>query len=314
MILKQLSHLLALAKERHFGKAARQAGVSQPGLSASLKHLEDSLGVPLVQRDHRFSGFTAEGQTVLGHARRIQAEIDALHHTLSEMRDGVSGRLRLGAIPTALPIVSCLTAPFFGKYPKVRISVMSMTSDEIISRMDEFNLDAGITYLDNEPLAGVKAVPLYTEEYVLLVPMAGRFEHLTRATWAEAAAQPLCLLTPDMQNRRIIDGIFRSIGCAPEPSVETNSIFNLCSHVAAGHWCSVVPKPLLHFFGQPLGTRVLDLIEPQVTRTIGLIVADREPQSPLAARLMALARTINVADQMAGPIRPPVNPAHIDNQ
>ncbi len=303
MILRQLSHLLALAKAHHFGKAAQQVGVSQPGLSASLKHLEESLGVPLIQRDHRFSGFTAEGQSVLGHARRIKAEIDAMHQTLAELREGVSGRLRLGAIPTALPIVSCLTGPFFGKYPQVKISVLSITSDEIIHRMDEFNLDAGITYLDNEPLMGVQVIPLYKEEYVLLVPDRGRFDGQTSATWAEAANAPLCLLTPDMQNRRIIDGIFRSIGCAPEPSVETNSIFNLCSHVSSGHWCSVVPKPLLYFFGQPNGTRVLELTAPTVERTIGLIVADRDPQSPLALRLMDLARTVNVADRMRGPFR-----------
>ncbi len=86
---------------------------------------------------------------------------------------------------------------------------------------------------------------------------AGPFADRTELTWREAAEAPLCLLTPDMQNRRIIDGIFRSVGATPKPSVETNSIFNLVSHAASGHWSSIVPRQLLQFFGIPANTRAL---------------------------------------------------------
>jgi DNA-binding transcriptional LysR family regulator len=304
MILRQLVHLLALAQERHFGRAAERAGVSQPGLSASIKTLETELGVPIVQRDHRFIGFTPEGECVLNHARRIQATLDALKVNLQEMGQGLTGRLRLGAIPTALPVVAHLTAPFSRQYPLVQVSVLSLTSDEIIGRMRDFTLDAGITYLDNEPLNGVFAVPLYREEFVFLVPANGQFAGRDSVSWAEAAAAPLCLLTPDMQNRRIIDGVFRSIGAVPEPSIETNSIFNLCAHVSAGHWCSVVPRPLLHLIGLPRDTRVIELVDPQINRTIGLVVADHDPIAPLAQRLIDMTAKMDLASQMAAPLPP----------
>lgn len=303
MILKQLVHLLALARERHFGRAAASVHVTQPGLSASIRHLEDELGVPIVERGHHFIGFTPEGQCLLDHAKRIQAEVEALQQNLDQMRRGLTGRLRLGAVPTALPVVSLLTSRFCGLHPQVRISVLSLTSTEIQARLDNFDIEAGITYLDNEPLERVRARPLYKETYVLLVPDAPEWAGRTRITWAEAARTPLCLLTPDMQNRRIVDGVFRSVGAAPEPSVETNSIFNLCSHVAAGPWCSVVPRPLLRFFGLPRGARVLDLEEPQVHRTMGLIVPDREPMSPLARRLFDMVMIQDLEAELRAPLR-----------
>ena len=97
-----------------------------------------------------------------------------------------------------------------------------------------------------------------------------------------------------MQNRRIIDGIFRSVGAAPRPAIETNSIFNLCSHAGIRGVCSIVSLQLLEFFGLPLGTRALRLIQPEAQRTVGLIVADRQPMAPLARNLMTM--TLPIAD------------------
>ena len=129
--------------------------------------------------------------------------------------------------------------------------MLSLTSQEIERRIEEFELDVGLTYLDAEPIERVKAKPVCVEEYMFLTPANGAFSDRTQITWSEAADAPLCLLTPDMQNRRIIDGIFRSVGAKPNPAVETNSIFNLVSHVAAGQWSAIVPRQLLRFFGAP---------------------------------------------------------------
>jgi DNA-binding transcriptional LysR family regulator len=92
-----------------------------------------------------------------------------------------------------------------------------------------------------------------------------------------------------MQNRRILDGIFRSVGKAPVPVMETNSIFNLCSHAAVPGWVSIVPSQLPRFFGIPAGLKALKLVEPTASRSVGLIIADRQPQSPLAQSLMAMS-------------------------
>ena len=117
---------------------------------------------------------------------------------------------------------------------------------------------------------------------MFLTPHDGEFAGRTQIAWSEAAAAPLCLLTPDMQNRRIIDGIFRSVGAKPVPAVETNSIFNLVSHVAAGQWSAIVPRQLLRFFGVPAGTRAIELVEP--TARPDDRARDERPRTAFAAR------------------------------
>src|SRR5690606_34495644 len=128
----------------------------------------------------------------------------ALRDEMRSVRAGLSGNLRLGVIPTALAMVADLTGPFTARHPNVKVTVLSRTSVEILAQIESLELDAGLTYLDNEPLGRVLQVPLYTEFYRFLCapgsPLAGR----GHVTWAETAEQPLCLLTGDMQNRRIL--------------------------------------------------------------------------------------------------------------
>ena len=301
MVLRQLEYLAALAREKHFGRAADACHVSQPTLSAAIRLLEEDLGAPIVERGHRYVGLTPQGQVALEHVHRILAEVENLRRGLEEIDKGLTGRLRIGAIPTALPIVSQLTGPFFNRYPGVTVAVMSLNSQEIERGIEDFELDAGLTYLDAEPLGHVKAKPLCIEEYLFLTPMTGAFAGSSQVTWREAASAPLCLLTPDMQNRRIIDGVFRSVGAKPVPAVETNSIYNLVSHVSAGQWSAIVPRQFLRFFGLPAGTRAIELVEPVAQRTIGLVMSDREPPSPLARNLFAM----QLPDDIAALIRPP---------
>ena len=289
MQIKQLTYLVALAREQHFGRAAAACHVSQPTLSAGISQLEDDLGVPLVERGRRFNGLTPEGRRVLDHATRILAECDSLRQGLDLSRGGLTGRLRLGVVPTAIPMGARLTVPLNARFPKVTLSILSLTSAEIQRGIENFELEAGITYLDNEPLEHVRARPLYGEGYLFLTGAGGRFGARKSLTWKEAAEAPLCLLTPDMQNRRILDGIFRSVGIAPAAVLETNSMLSLCLHAGAGDWSSIVPAPLISIFGLPKGTIALPLVVPLVSRSVGLIIANREPASPLARALFDLA-------------------------
>ena len=302
MIIRQLIYLDALARERHFRRAAEACHVSQPTLSAAIAQLEDELGVLIVERGRRFQGLTKEGEAVLAHARRILAEADLMKESIAELKEGVSGRIRLGAVPTALPMVAHITAPFCSRYPAVSLTVLSLTSNEIQNRIDNFELDAGLTYLDNEPLDRVISKPVYQESYVLLTREDGPLGDYETISWAQAGELKLCLLTADMQNRRIIDGIFRSVGVTPRAAIETNSIFNLCSHAGIQGVSSIVSLQLLEFFGVPLGTKALPLVAPEAQRTIGLIVADRHPVAPLARNLLAMSQPVAEAALPRRPI------------
>jgi DNA-binding transcriptional LysR family regulator len=294
MHLRHLHYLVMLAQERHFGRAAEACHITQSTLSAAIRQLEEEVAAPLVERDRRFRGFTAEGETLLAWARRILGERAALDQQLDLLRQGLTGQLRLGVIPVALPVVALLTTPFNRAHPAVTLTIASRTSIEIQRGLDEFQLDAGMTYLDNEPLRGVRGVPLYTESYILLTPTDGPFAGCRQVIWREAGAVPLCLLTGDMQNRRILNRIFQEAGVEPRPQVETNSIMTLCSHIRAGAWSSVMPHSLLWVLGTPPGMMALPLVEPVRSHVIGLVVRDSTPPAPLVGSLEETARGLRL--------------------
>src|SRR3954451_11009425 len=208
-MLDKLEYLMALARERHFGHAADACGVTQPTLSAGIKQLEETLGVLLVQRGSRFIGFTPEGERTLDWARRIVGDARAMREEIKALKHGLTGQLRIAAIPTALAMVASLTTPFRARHPNVRFTIMSRTSIEVLTQLENLEIDAGGTYLDNEPLGRVTAIPLYRERYRLITSSDAPLGDRERVTWAEVAQVPLCLLTPNMQNRRILEGLLR---------------------------------------------------------------------------------------------------------
>jgi len=298
-MIDKLEFLLALARERNFGKAAELCGVAQPTLSAGIKSLEDMLGVMLVQRSSRFLGFTAEGERVLDWARRIVADTRAMRQEVHALQRGLAGHLRIAAIPTALAMVSALTTPYRAKHPNVKFTILSHTSIEVLSMLENLEVDAGLTYVDNEPLGKVRSVSLYPEQYRLLTSQDSPLGDREQVTWAEVSRIPLCLLTPDMQNRRIINRLLRAAGSEPEPTLESNSMIVLFSHVRTGKWASVMPEKLADTLGLTERLRSIPIVDPEAVHMIGLVVPNREPMTPLTAALVAEAKHM----AMAGNVR-----------
>lgn len=292
-MIKQLEFLLALGRERHFGRAAEACGVSQPTLSNGVKALENALGVLLVQRGGRFQGLTPEGERVLEWARRIVGDAKAMRQDLAAVKVGLEGHIRIAAIPTALPMVAEITTPFRARYPGVRFTILSRTSIAILQLLEDLEIDAGVSYLDNEPVGLVRTVPLYDERYHLLTASEGEFAGRTSVTWSEVASLPLCLLTPNMQNRRIIDQMLRNTGLAPEPTLVSDSTIVLISHVRTGRWSSVMPRLVADSLGMPPAVSSIPITEPDVSHAVGLIVAHREPATPLVTALLGIGRQVN---------------------
>jgi DNA-binding transcriptional LysR family regulator len=291
-VIDKLDYLLALARERHFGRAAEACGVTQPTLSAGLKQLEEHMGVLLVNRGSRFQSFTPEGERVLEWARRIVGDTRAMREEINSLRHGLTGRLRIAAIPTALAMVAALTTPYRERHPNVQFTIWSRTSIEILEQLDNLEIDAGITYLGNEPVGRVNTVPLYRERYRLLTSADAPLGNRHTVTWAEVAQVPLCLLTPDMQNRRIIDRLLKSAGGESRPTLESDSMILLFSHVRTGRWASVMPAKLAETLGLTDTIRAIPILEPEAVQTIGLVVPAREPMMPITAALVAEAKRV----------------------
>jgi len=291
-LIDKLNYVIALARERHFGRAAETCGVTQPTMSAGLKQLEEQLGVVIVRRSSRFQGFTPEGEHVLAWARRIVGDTKSMRQDLDALKKGLSGHLRLAIIPTALPMGVALTTPFHDRHPGVRFSIISRSSTDVLKELSNLDVDAGITYLDNEPLGGLKTVPLYHEGYRLLTGAAGPFGDRAAVTWRELGEIPLCLLTPDMQNRRIIDQTLRDNDVPVVPLLESNSITALLSHVMTGQWSSVMPSTITDSIALPPHVRSIPIQAPTVEHLIGLVVPQRYAISPLTNALVREAERL----------------------
>lgn len=289
MLIRHLAYFVTLAKEQHFARAAETSHITQPTLSAAIRKLEEDLGVPLVERGHRFVRLTQQGETLLDWARQILSDYQSLQEDLAGTRLGITGELRLGVIPAALPAVGFITDKFCEANPGATITIRSLTSRAIAEGIDAFELDGGITYLDNEPIAHVERVPLYRERYKLAVPSGHALAGRGAVSWQEATAERLCLLSADMQNRRIIDRVAFSIGLGVRPQVVSNSFLSVCAHLRQGGWASIVPHSFFHLVGEQPGLVTLDLVEPVHSEAVGLVISDRMPRAPMASALFAAA-------------------------
>lgn len=291
-MIEKLEMFIALASEQHFGRAAERCGVTQPSLSSGIKQLEAELGVQLVWRGARFQSLTPEGARVLEWARRIVGDARSLREEMRVARRGLSGNLRLGVVPTALTFVAELTAPYLARNPNVRLSILSRTSSEIMAEIENLEIDAGITYLSNEPLGRVTTIPLYSEGYCLLVGQHAPLAAKREITWSDMHDVPLCLLTTDMQNRRIVGKYLLDAGVTAQPGLDSNSILTLVSHVLKGPWCSIIPDQTAALFRDDPRLVAVPISGPSPRHKVGLIAPWREPHTPVLAALLDAGRKI----------------------
>lgn len=291
-MIDKLEMFIALANQQHFGRAAEECGVTQPTLSAAIKQLEEQLGVMLVWRGSRFRGLTPEGQRVLVWARRIVGDARTLRQEMRAVKKGLSGNLRIAVIPTALAMVSELTGPLRARHPNLQFTVTSQSSIEILHALDNLEIDAGITYLDNEPLGRLTTVPMFKEQYYLVTHAD---QARDTATWAEAAQMPLCLLTTEMQNRRIVNQHMATAGATVTPRLESNSVISLISHVLTGEWATILPMKTARLFLSSGELAACPITDPLAEHLVGLIAPPREPYTPVLEALMAEARRISDA-------------------
>ncbi len=291
MFIRQLEYLVTLARERHFAKAAEICHVSQPALSSAIRSLEKELGVMIVQRGRRFLGLTAEGERVLLWAQQTLASLSYMREDATAAKSSMTGTLRIGSIPTTMPIAALLTAPCFAAYPNIRFVLSSLTADAIVAQLDQFELDLGLTYLEDTVIEGFEKLHLFDERYVLLADRKVSLE--PTLTWEHAARLPLCLLTGKMRNRQVIDAAFRRAGVQPSVILETDSLFSLYAHVSEAGLFSVVPHSLLNFFDLKNRVQARPLL-PQLTRAIGLIARNQPSLAPITGAVWEIARGLNL--------------------
>lgn len=298
-LLASLRYLVALQEHRHFGRAAQACHITQPALSNALRALEGEFGAVIVKRGRTFAGFTPEGERVLQSARLMLHERELLQQDLASVAGRPQGRLVIGVVPAAVPVAARFAAQLQALHPGITPTVRSMSSPEIEAGLDDLTLDMGLGYTDRMGTGGARLdpVPQYEERYWLVrrapKPTTGAAAGLSLGgtiTWADAAKEPLCLLTPEMHNRTIVDGAFAAAGVAVTPAMETNSILTLALAVLEGQVCSVVPGAVLGAVMAWRELQALALVAPELQTPVGFMLVRAARHSHTVEAALALAR------------------------
>lgn len=293
MFIRQLNYLVALAQEKHFGRAAAACHVSQPALSGAIRSIEQELGIVIVQRGRRFQGFTRDGERVLAWARRVLADCEGLRQEARAGEDDPVGTLRMGAIPASLPLIPMLTQGCLQRFPRMRHEIHTLSAAETLRKIINFELDLGLSYLDDERLSGFETVPVFREHYVLVAADASAFEGMASMSWAEAASLPLCLFTDNLQCRRGMNAAFAAAGVQAAPVVETDSMTALCAHVRRAGLCSILPHSVLCLDDSEKRLFALPMA-PQLQRDIGLVLLKQQGHGPLLDAAMRSFRALDL--------------------
>jgi len=284
LTLKQLRYFVALARHRHFGRAAEACAVTQPALSVQIKDLEADLGTPLVERTSREVHLTATGQTFAERAREILRAVDDLGD-LARASDGpLSGQLRLGVIPTIAPyLLPEVLKTLSQHYPMLEVLPRETITETLLNDLKEHRLDAAIVALPvSEPL--LHEVPLFEEEFVLI-------RHKQEASKPVPAPDQLLkmrlLLLEEGHCFRDQALAFCSVdGGRARDVMEGSSLSTLVRMVGAGLGMTLIPEMAVPFERSAGEIAVSRFAQPAPTRQIGLLW---RKTNPLGAGLQVLA-------------------------
>ena len=308
MFLRQFKYLLAVVDEQHFGRAAERCNVTQPSLSVGIKQLEFEIGVPIFLRGRgqRFHGLTPEGDKVVKWARSVVGYCEAMRDEVAAMRNNLSGRLRMGAMPSMSPVLPFLLRLVRKQHPSVIMDVRFLGTDAMKTGLNNFSLDAALTYLDEAELGRRNTLKIYAEKLSLLVPDTEEFRSRESITWSDAAKLPLAMLRPSMHERRFVDSVFAKVGAQPAARVELEFILHLMFQVQMGGLCTIIPEHFTRTPGLHRGTKALELVDPVVSQEVGLFWAEGEIMTPMANILVTAVKDLNKRGGLDAILQEPV--------
>jgi DNA-binding transcriptional LysR family regulator len=196
------------------------------------------------------------------------------------------------------PVLPSMLEPFREKHPAVHVDVQFIGNDAMKLGLNDFALDVALTYLDKAELGRKNILPIYTERMSLLVPDKPEFRDRTNITWKEAAELPLAMLRPSMHERRFVDQVFKSVGCAPEAHVESESILHLMFQVQFTELCTIIPSHFAHAPGLHRGTRALALVDPVASQDVGLFWGEGDIVLPMAKAFVMVVQQLNKSGEL----------------
>jgi LysR family transcriptional regulator, hydrogen peroxide-inducible genes activator len=290
LTLKQLRYVEAVARQRHFGRAAETCAVSQPALSMQIRELEASLGAALFERGAREVRLTGLGEAFAERAREILRAVDELAELARAGRERLSGRLRLGVIPTVAPYLLPAIARALGRqFPELELNLRETVTPRLLRELAEGRLDAAVVALPvSEP--SLAEVTLFSEEFVLVRPEADAGKPVPDQ--AELREMRLLLLEEGHCFRDQALAFCDIRAARPRELMDGSSLATLVQMVGAGIGVTLIPEMAVPVETRSAPVAVTRFPEPRPMRTIGMIW---RRTSPLARQLSEVAEVVRGA-------------------
>lgn len=304
MTLQELKYVVAVADERNFRRAADKVFVSQPSLSASVKKLEDELGVRLFERGPQEVLLTEAGRQVVAQARRVLDEAARVKVVAKEKHDPLRGTLRLGVIHTIAPyLLPDLVMALRSSAPGMPLDIEENLTANLDQMLRGGLIDVAIVA---EPYSatGIETVPLYDEEFRVVVPAKHPWVRRKAVSADELETQNLLLLSIGHCFRDQILEACREFAKPAPPGKEGNSLETLRSMVASGLGISVLPaSALTPRYANPL-IKVIDFLPPTPLRRVVAAFRTDFPRRAAIEAIAAAAPTLDLPVKAAPRQRP----------
>ncbi|NNK66413.1 MAG: hydrogen peroxide-inducible genes activator [Rhodobacteraceae bacterium] len=290
LTLKHLRYFEALARRKHFGRAAESCGISQPALSMQIKELEAMLGAPLVERHARQIRLTALGEDLLERTRKILTEVGELNDLVRSAEGPLAGRLRLGVIPTVAPyllprIIKALTR----KMPALDLQPREAITRTLIADLLDSRLDAAILALPiSEP--AMEELSLFEEDFLLLRPMAEAERPVPSPQTLREMR--LLLLSEGHCFRDQALSFCEMTASEPRHLMEGSSLSTLVQMVGAGIGLTLIPEMAIELETRSAPVSVARFKPPCPSRTIGMAWRKTNPLSEQLMEIGGLIRQV----------------------
>src|SRR5882724_7049730 len=279
--LKDLRYLVALADERHFGRAAQRSFVSQPTLSAQLKKLEEYLGVQLVERQPKQVTLTQAGEQIVARARRMLEAGDEVIALARSHRDPLAGKLRMALLPTIGPyLLPRVAREIRDALPRLELQLYEYQTAPMLEKLNGGQIDLGILALPVE-MDGLEARQLYEEPFALAVPAQHRLAQQREVKVDDLKDETLLLLEDGHCLRDQALEVCSHVGVQEKQDFRATSLETMRQMVATGAGVTLLPELASRgAYGASRDVVLRPFAEPQPRRYVGAIWRKTPPGAP----------------------------------
>jgi LysR family transcriptional activator of glutamate synthase operon len=287
MELRQLRYAEAVARHRHFTRAAEELHVAQSALSHQVRKLEAELGTELFERTSRSVAPTEAGEAVAARARRVLAEVDGVRDEVDELQGLVRGRIAVGALlPAGELEVPRLLTDFAAAHPGVEVGLREGTAADMARNLEEDEIDAAFSLLAAEPADGIAVEVLSEDELVAIYPPASAPRRGSVGP-SDLAGQPIAVPRSGSAINAALEEFLAAAGERITVSFESGDPFLLRSLVSVGFGPGVITRSLTRREGPPIEVRAL---RPSVRLPVALLWRERRHASPAARAFIDFVR------------------------